>query len=212
MFGTMKKLFAVSAAVAVGGAMIAAGTLDQQAQKAEVGKPAPDFTLTDYQGKEHTLSSYTAQGNIVVLEWFGWDCPFVKKHYREDTQTFNNMISSWQGKNVVWLRINSADQKNPYGDVEKNLKAIKDYKITGPVLVDADGKVGKMYGAKRTPEMYVITADGILAYHGAIDNDSSARGPGNINYVKLAVEEILAGKPVTTPTTNAYGCSIKYVN
>lgn len=208
MLATMKRLMAVSAAVALGGTMIAAGAMDEK--KAEVGKPAPDFTLTDYQGKEHTISSYTAQGNVVVLEWFNQDCPFVKKHYNSDEDTMNAMVKAWEGQPVVWLRVNSADVKNPVGKAENVAKAVKDWNITTPILVDADGKVGKMYGAKRTPEMYVITADGILAYHGAIDNDRTARGPGDVNYVKQAVAEVLAGKPVSVPTTEAYGCSIKY--
>lgn len=210
MLNMMKRMMAVSAAVAVGGSMIAAGAMNDK--KAEVGQPAPDFTLTDYQGKEHTLSSYTAQGNVVVLEWFNHECPFVKKHYNHESDTMNTMVKSWEGQPVVWLRVNSADPKNAVGKAENVKKAIADWEITTPILVDADGKVGKMYGAKRTPEMYVITADGILAYHGAIDNDRTARGPGTTNYVAEAVRQVLAGEPVTTPTTEAYGCSVKYAN
>jgi|DeeseametaMP2916_FD_contig_51_355277_length_869_multi_3_in_0_out_0_1 peroxiredoxin len=210
MFEKMKRLMAVSAAVAVGGTMIAAGSAAPK--KAEVGQPAPDFTLTDYQGKEHTLSSYTAQGNIVVLEWFNHTCPFVKKHYNHEQDTMNAMVKSWEGKPVVWLRVNSAALDTSVGNAENVAKAVEDWNITTPILVDGDGKVGKMYGAKRTPEMYVITADGVLAYHGAIDNDRTARGPGDVNYVKQAVGEIMAGKPVSVPTTEAYGCSVKYAD
>jgi|TARA_R110000782_G_scaffold13976_3_gene40911 peroxiredoxin len=210
MFEKMKRVLGVSAAVAVGGTMIAAGVTADK--KAEVGKPAPDFTLTDYQGKEHTLSSYTAQGNIVVLEWFNHECPFVKKHYNHESDTMNAMVKAWEGKPVVWLRVNSATPTNPVGKAENVAKAVKEWDITTPILVDADGKVGKMYGAKRTPEMYVITPEGVLAYHGAIDNDRTARGPGDLNYVEQAVGEIVAGKPVSVPTTDAYGCSVKYAN
>lgn len=210
MLKTMKRMMAVSAAVALGGGMIAAGAMNEK--KAEVGQPAPDFTLTDYQGKEHTLSSYTAQGNVVVLEWFNYECPFVKKHYNHKSDTMNTMVKSWEGEPVVWLRVNSADPKNAVGKAENVKKAVEDWEITTPVLVDADGKVGKMYGAKRTPEMYVITAEGVLAYHGAIDNDRTARGPGTTNYVAQAVRQVLAGEAVTTPTTEAYGCSVKYAN
>lgn len=212
MFAAMKRMFAVSAAVAVGGAMIAAGTLDQQATKAEVGKPAPDFTLTDYQGKEHTLSSYTSKGYTVILEWFNHECPFVKKHYNNDADTFNAMVNAWANEQVVYLRVNSAAPSYTAGQKDHVMKAVQEWNITTPILVDADGKVGKMYGAKRTPEMYIITADGVLAYHGAIDNDSSARGPGSVNFVKQAMTEIRAGKAVSAPTTTAYGCSIKYAN
>lgn len=210
MFDTVKKLFAVSAAVAVGGALVAAGA--PNTQKAEVGKPAPDFTLVDMDGKEHTLSSYTAQGNVVVLEWFNHECPFVKKHYNHESDTMNSLVSAWEGKPVVWLRVNSAAVSTSSGKAENVKQAVTDWDISTPMLVDADGKVGKMYGAKRTPEMYVITSEGVLAYHGAIDNDNSARGPGSTNFVSQAVGEILAGKPVSQATTQAYGCSIKYAN
>ncbi len=210
MFNTAKKLFAVSAAVVVGGAMIAASVPDPL--KAEIGKAAPDFTLVDMDGKEHTLSSYTSKGNVVVLEWFNHECPFVKKHYNHESDTMNSLARSWEGKSVVWLRINSAAINTSSGKAENVRQAIADWNISTPMLVDANGKVGKAYGAKRTPEMYVITADGILAYHGAIDNDNTARGPGSTNYVSQAVGEVLAGKPVSQATTQAYGCSIKYAD
>ncbi|MEM9372016.1 MAG: redoxin domain-containing protein [Planctomycetota bacterium] len=206
-FGTMKRALFAATTVAIGGALIAAGNAEP---KATVGQPAPDFTLTDYQGNEHTLSSYTDKGHVVVLEWYSPECPFVKKHYRSDTQTMNNLINAWEGKPVTWLRINSASLDHKYGDRDVNLKSFEKFKITGPVLVDSSGKVGKMYGAKRTPEMYVIDTNGTLAYHGAIDNDRGASAAGDVNYIEKAVAEIIAGQPVTTPTTNAYGCSVKY--
>lgn len=209
MLSSMKKLLGVSACVAVGGAMIAAGAMKPAA---EVGKPAPDFTLTDYNGQEHTLSSYTGEGKVVVLEWFSPECPFVKKHYRDDTQTMNNLIKDWEGQQVVWLRVNSASTKNPAGDPAEVKSALEKFHVTGPVLIDSDGKVGKAYGAKHTPEMYVINKDGVLVYHGAIDNDRTARGPGDLNYVKEAVTATLAGQPVRVPTTEAYGCGVKYAN
>lgn len=208
-FGMIKRALFAATTVAVGGALIAAGNAEPQAA---VGKAAPDFTLTDYQGNEHTLSSYTDKGHIVVLEWYNPDCPFVKKHYREDTQTMNKLISAWEGKPVTWLRVNSGHAEHDTADRERNLESFEDFKITGPTLVDATGKVGKMYGAKRTPEMYVIDTNGTLVYHGAIDNDRGARDAGDVNYVEKAVTEVITGQPVSTPTTNAYGCSIKYAN
>ncbi|MCC5823097.1 MAG: redoxin domain-containing protein [Phycisphaerales bacterium] len=210
MFGPMKKLFAASAAVAVGGAMIAAGALDHH--KAEVGKPAPDFTLKDYNGKEHTLSSYIAQGNIVILEWFNHECPFVVKHYNHENDTFNAMIKEWEDQQVVYLRVNSAATSYTAGQKEHVMKAVENWNITTPILVDADGKVGRMYNAKRTPEMYIINTDGILVYHGAIDNDRSARSLGDVNYVRLAMQDLMAGRAVRTATTTAYGCTVKYGN
>lgn len=207
MFGSMKRALFATAAVAAGGAMIAAGAA---APTAEVGKPAPDFTLVDMDGKEHSLSSYTAQGKVVVLEWFSYECPFVKKHYNSDKDTMNSLVTAWEGQPVVWLRVNSHDPQSPVGNADKVREAIESWDITTPMLVDADGAVGKSYGAKRTPEMYVISADGVLVYHGAIDDDRTARGPGAKNYVEQAVTQTLAGEAVTTPTTEAYGCSIKY--
>lgn len=211
---TMKQWTLATAALGIGGGMIAAGAMsrDGSVEKAEVGKPAPGFTLTDYEGKEHTLGSYTEQGNVVVLEWFSYGCPFVKKHYREDTQTMNNLIASYEGKPVVWLRINSANADHPWGDADRNREAIGEFKIEGPVLIDADGAVGMAYGAKSTPEMYVINAEGVLVYHGALDNDRTARGPGDKNYVRLAVDQTLAGETVEIPTTEAYGCAVKYAD
>ncbi len=210
MIKSMKRLLSVSAAVALGGAMIAAGAADEK--KAQVGKPAPDFTLTDYDGQEHTLSSYLEQGNVVVLEWFNHHCPFVKKHYNHESDTMNALVDSWEGEPVVWLRVNSARPTDPMGRAEEVKKAIADWNITTPMLVDAEGKVGRMYGVLRTPEMMVIRPDGVLAYRGAIDNDNSARGPGDVNYVKLAVEAVRAGRPVETAQTESYGCSIKYAD
>lgn len=208
MMKHMRKLLAASAAVAMGGALIAAGA--PQAEKAQVGKPAPDFTLLDLDGKEHTLSSYTAQGNVVVLEWFNPLCPFVKKHYNHPSDTMNAMVKGWEGERVVYLRINSADPSTVTGNPETLRKGVQDFEITTPLLLDPTGVVGKRYGAKRTPEMYVITSEGVLAYHGAIDDDNTARAPGKTNYVKQAVDAVLAGKEVPTPTSTAYGCSIHY--
>lgn len=210
MFGTMKRALFAATTLAAGGALIATGTSGQA--PAQVGQPAPDFTLVDYDGNEHSLSTYTGQGNVVVLEWFSPACPFVKKHYRDDTQTMNKLIDSWEGQPVTWLRINSADPSHPYGDRDNNLEAFKKFGIDGPVLIDGDGKVGKAYGAKQTPEMYVISSEGVLVYHGAFDNDRTAKGPGDVNYVKDAVLATIAGNAVATSSTNAYGCGIKYAD
>jgi peroxiredoxin len=181
------------------------------APNAEVGAPAPDFTLTDLDGKEHTLSDYTDKGKTVVLMWFSPDCPFVVKHYdRENMQTFNTMKDEYAEKGVVFLAVNSAKAEHPYGKPERSRERAGEWDMNWPILMDPSGKVGKMYNAKRTPEMYVIDADGMLVYHGAIDNDSSGRGIGDVNYVEKALDETLAGETVTTPKTTAYGCTVKY--
>jgi peroxiredoxin len=200
-------LFAMGAALT--GAMVGAGSLEQ-AKPIEVGQQAPNFTLTDINGNKHTLSDYTAKGHTVVLEWFNPDCPFVKKHYRDDTGTMLKIQQDMKGEKVTWLLINSGKKGHSTTGVDRNKKAVDAWGITAPVLLDESGTVGTSYNAKRTPEMYIINAQGVLAYHGAIDNRSDAAAPGDVNYVRNALQQVLAGETVTTTTTKAYGCSVKY--
>ncbi|MHA7812277.1 MAG: thioredoxin family protein [Phycisphaerales bacterium] len=200
-------LFALSASVT--GAMMGAGTVDQN-KPAEVGAKAPDFTLVDINGDKHTLSDYTAKGHTVVLEWFNPDCPFVKKHYRDDTGTMLNIQQEMKDEKVTWLLVNSGREGHSTTGVERNTKAVNDWGITAPVLLDESGKVGMSYGAKRTPEMYIIDAQGTLRYHGAIDDRSDAAAPGKTNYVRNALQQVLAGETVSKTETKAYGCSVKY--
>ena len=194
--------------------MLGAGALETSAasavSQAKVGQMAPDFTLLDLEGNEHTLSEYTAKGQTVVLEWFSPLCPFVKKHYRDDTMTMVNIQKDLKGESVVWLRINSAKASHPAADLETNKKTAKKWDITTPILMDPDGDIGRMYKAKRTPEMYIIDSSGVLAYHGAIDNNSNASAAGDVNYVRDGLVQTLAGEEITTSTTKAYGCSVKY--
>jgi len=160
--------------------------------KAKVGDKAPDFTL---------------------LEWFAPDCPFVVKHYQDtDKSTVNNLIEEFSDKDVVFLAINSAHSGHPYGGKDRNMERMEEWKIEHPMLVDANGQVGKTYGARTTPHMYIIDTDGVLRYNGALDNDSSARGIGEVNYVRQALTEVLAGETVTAAETRPYGCSVKYAN
>lgn len=174
---------------------------------AALGALAPDFTLTDTDGTEHRLSDYIAAGNVVVLEWFNPDCPFVKKQH----ETTDNMLQTYQGatkhENVIWLAINSGGEgKQGYG-VERNAEARTSYKMAYPVLIDASGTVGRMYGAKTTPHMFVINEQGMLIYNGAIDNAQG--GDGKTNYVSDCMNGYFAGdyKPMET---KPYGCSVKY--
>ncbi len=199
-------LFAMSAAAS--GALMGAGA--ENAKPAQVGQKAPDFTLTDLDGAKHTLSQYTQEGKVVVLEWFSPECPFVKKHYREDTGTMLAIQEDMKDEPVVWLRINSARKGHPSTGVDTNKQAAQDWGITTPILLDESGKVGMSYGAKHTPEMYVIDKQGVLVYHGAIDNRRDAAMPGDVNYVRNALNEVLAGQTVSVPETKAYGCSVKY--
>lgn len=179
---------------------------DEQA-KAAVGSPAPNFTLTDLAGNQHELASY--KGKIVVLEWFNPDCPFVVKHHHHN-KTMKETYDAYKDKDVVWLAINSGAPGKQGNGVERNQRAVTEYGIEYPVLLDESGEVGHLYGATNTPHMFVIDAQGVLRYAGAIDDNRSARTPGETNYVRAALDAILAGQEVATPETRAYGCGVKY--
>jgi len=208
------QIFAgVIALVGLGAMMLGAGASEKKTElgsPAQVGQQAPDFTLVDLEGNKHTLAEYTAKGQTVVLEWFSPVCPFVKKHYREDTGTMLAIQEDLKDESVVWLRINSTKASHPAAGADLNKATAQKWGITTPILFDSKGSVGKAYGAKRTPEMYIINAQGILTYHGAIDNKPDAAAPGDVNYVRNALMETLAGETVTKSSSKAYGCSIKY--
>ncbi len=176
-----------------------------------VGSAAPDFSLTDAKGKPHSLAQY--KGKYVVLEWFNPECPFVKKHY--GSGNMQKLQEQYTSKGVAWLTIDS----NAPG-TEGNLSADAASKVTTgwktqqtALLLDPEGKAGRAYGAKNTPNMVVINPEGKIVYEGAIDSKATpnpADIPNSTNYVKVALDESLAGKPVTTSTTKPYGCSVKY--
>jgi peroxiredoxin len=175
---------------------------------AKVGSAAPEFTLVDTNGKSHNLADYTKAGKVVVLEWFNSECPYVKLHHEKQT-TMTDTAKKF-GDKVVWLAINSgAPGKQGHG---KDKAAIESWKISYPVLNDEKGNVGKLYGAKTTPHMFIVDSKGMLVYAGAIDNDpkNEMAKDKKINYVDQALTEILAGKPVSNPETKQYGCSVKY--
>jgi peroxiredoxin len=178
---------------------------------AVVGQPAPGFTLSDAKGARHTLSSY--KGKLVVLEWVNYDCPFVKKHY--DSGNMQKLQQAYAAKGVVWFSINSSapgKQGNFAPDVIQSMLAERKAASTA-YLIDADGTVGRAYGAKTTPHMFVIAASGTLVYAGGIDDRPStdqADIAGAKNYVQAALDEALAGKAVSVPTSTPYGCSVKY--
>lgn len=181
------------------------------AEAAKLGAPAPDFELTGLDGKTHKLSDH--KGKIVVLEWFNPECPFVKNSHTKGSliETAKNHTA----KGVVWLAINSgAEGKQGHGK-ETNEAGVKSFKLEHPVLLDESGKVGRMYGAKRTPHMYVIDKDGKLVYRGAIDNSPDGEGESPtggklINHVDAAIEDLTAGREVKVKETEAYGCGVKY--
>ena len=179
-----------------------------------VGQPAPDFSLTDLDGRAHKLSDY--RGKTVVLEWVNQECPFVVKHYDKSgnmpaTQKFA------QDQGVVWLSINSG-HPGAQGDFDK-AKVEAWMKKTGATpsayFRDQTGKVGKLYDARTTPHMFVINSDGVLVYAGGIDDIRSAN-PKDIgkatNFVKAALTDLKAGRDVAAKTSQPYGCSVKYAN
>jgi peroxiredoxin len=210
----VSAIAAVSAATSLSVALANQnGTSGQQQAGVTAGEKAPMFTLKDTEGKEHSLKDILAkeETKAVVVEWFNPDCPFVKKHH-DTAKTMQDLAKKYAEEGVVWVAINSGAQGLQGAGVDRNKKAIEDYKIAYPVLMDMDGKVGRQYGAKHTPEMYVISKDGTVVYHGAIDSDRSARTMGETNYVDQALRAHLAGESVETNRTLAYGCSVKYRN
>lgn len=177
----------------------------------EIGKPAPAFTLTDSNGNSHSLSDF--KGKFVVLEWVNFGCPFVKKFY--DSGEMQKLQAEHTGKDVVWLSICSSAEGKQGHHTSDELKAKLEsigFKGTG-YLIDADGKVGQTYGARTTPEMFVINPEGVLIYKGAIDDKpspNSADIASAKNFVATALGEATSGQPVTTAETKSYGCSVKY--
>ena len=192
-----------STLLAIAASMLAA-TLVHAA--VSVGQAAPDFKAKDTSGKEHSLSAY--KGKYVVLEWVNPDCPFVKKHY--DSANMQATQKAAEAKGAVWLSVSTG----PGGDASELAAWVKE-KGAAPTatLLDTDGKVGKAFGARTTPHMYVINPEGKLVYAGAIDNKPTANKADvkdETNYVTAALSEAMAGKPVSKASSEPYGCSVKY--
>src|ERR1700716_3583576 len=190
---------------------LSASTALFAADSPAVGTTAPDFSLTDSKGKTQTVSQY--KGKYVVLEWFNPECPFVKKHYGRDNM--QKLQREYTGKGVVWLTIDS-NAPGTEGNLtpEQAQKVMASWKTKQTaLLLDPESNVAKLYGAKNTPDMVVISPEGKIVYEGAIDSKASpnpADIPSSTNYVKSALDESLAGKTVSKPTTKPYGCSVKY--
>ncbi len=201
----MKRL-AVASALALSFSLATSAAL-----AASVGQPAPNFTAVDTNGKAVSLADF--KGKHVVLEWVNPGCPFVQKHYKPGNMQGTQKDATAKG--VVWLAISStapdaSDYKKP-ADLAGWMKTQN--AAATATLMDDDGKVGKAYGARTTPHMYIVNPAGTLVYAGAIDSNRSANPadiPAATNYIKQALAETLAGKPVTTASTQPYGCSVKY--
>jgi peroxiredoxin len=178
---------------------------------ATVGQPAPAFTITDTAGKTVSLSDF--KGKTVVLEWINPDCPFVQKHYNSANMQGTQKDAS--SKNVVWLAVNStARDHQDFKPPAAMAQWMQTQKATATAtLMDPDGKLGKAYGARTTPHMYVVDPAGTLVYAGGIDSKPSANPadiPSATNYVKAALADMAAGKPISNANTKPYGCSVKY--
>lgn len=178
-----------------------------------VGDAAPDFSVADLNGAMHKLSDY--RGRTVVLEWNNPDCPFVKKNY-EKSGHLPALQKAATADGVVWLILNSGapgKEGGDYTDAQLKTYLENNHAAATAYLPDHDGKVGRLYGAKTTPHLFVITATGRVAYQGAVDSIRSA-DPADLgratDYVKEALEAVKAGKPVTHASTEPYGCSVKY--
>jgi peroxiredoxin len=185
--------------------------LSAQLQAAKIDAPAPEFTLTGSRNQTVSLSDY--KGKLVVLEWTNNECPFVRKHY--ESGNMQKLQRDYTAKDVVWLSIVSSapgKQGHVTGDQAEELTKSRNAAPTA-VLLDPTGKVGQSYGAKTTPHMFIVDKEGVLRYAGGIDSIKST-DQADIktarNYVAQALDELLAGKPVSEPATAPYGCGVKY--
>jgi hypothetical protein len=206
-FPSFARLLAVSAAL---GLSFAASSRGARAA-ASVDKAAPAFSLPAADGKTVNLADY--KGKWVVLEWVNFECPFVGKQY--GSGNMQKLQKAYTAKGVAWISINSsAPGKEGHVDAATAAALIKQ-KGAAPTqfLMDGPGTVGRAYGAKTTPHMFVIDPRGTVLYNGAIDDHPSTDPsdvPNSKNYVAAALDEAMAGKPVTTPVTQPYGCGVKY--
>jgi peroxiredoxin len=197
----------------VAGAVFLVGAGSAHAEGAAVGTAAPEFTLSDAAGTPHALSDY--RGKFVVLEWFNNECPFVRKHY--DSGNMQMLQAAATAKGVVWLTIaSSAPGKQGHLTPQAATQVIQQRQAKQTaLLLDADGAVGRRYGAKTTPHVFIINPEGVMIYAGALDDHPSfdpADPPKATNYVRQALDEAMTGKPVSVASTRPYGCSVKYAD
>ena len=176
-----------------------------------IGTPAPLFSGQASDGKTYNLADY--KGKFVVLQWYNKDCPFIHKHY--DSGNMQKLQDTYGKKGVVWFEVisSAAGHEGYMTASQAQENRIKSATKSDATLLDPDGKIGLAYGAKTTPHMFVIDPKGILIYQGAIDDHNSADAddiPKSKNYVAAALDEAMAGKPVSTPSTHPYGCGVKY--
>jgi peroxiredoxin len=200
-------ILAAFAATALGCAYGLSPTDSARTAEVETGT-APAFSLPATNGKTVDLNSF--KGKYVVLEWTNNGCPYVRRHYGTGNM---QKLQAWaKEKDVVWLSIvSSGPGKQGHVSPEEGAELVKAQRIQSAFyLLDSDGKVGKAYGAKTSPHMFVIDPKGAIIYNGAIDDQPNGDAKTANNYVRAALEEAMAGKPVSVPTSQPYGCGIKY--
>ena len=184
---------------------------EARAAGAEAGKAAPDFSFTDIEGSSVKLSDFA--GKYVVIEWFNHGCPFTEKHYKSDKM--QDLQRKYTEAGVVWIAVNStSDTHSDYKDAAITRKEAESYGASATYIVlDPSGEIGKLYGAKTTPDIFIVDPQGKIIYKGAADSINST-DTGDIakaeNYIDTALTEAMSGKPVSTPETKPYGCSVKY--
>lgn len=209
MIVTKRSTIALVTAAALAGFGVPA--FAQGAPAPAIGKPVPDFTAKDADGKTVSLADY--KGKTVVLEWTNDECPFVRKHY--GGQSMQALQKKWTSKGIVWLTmVSSPPGEQGYADGPKanKLTAERGAAPTA-VILDPKGDIGRSFKAQTTPHMYIVKSDGTLAYMGGIDDKPSAKVEdlkGAKNYVDSALTEIADGKSVSVPTSRPYGCSVKF--
>lgn len=209
-----RRHLSLAAGMAAAVALTAGALIASTAEAAPAtGLAAPDFSGVTSAGETISLSDFA--GKTVVLEWTNDGCPFVQKHYTSPPSNMQTLQKSAAADDVVWISvISSAPGKQGFADGAR-ADALTAERGAAPahVVLDPDGTIGKLYGAKTTPHMFVISADGALAYDGAIDSKATAKVSDiatATNYVTAALADIEAGKPVATPVSKPYGCSVKY--
>lgn len=172
-----------------------------------VGQAAPDFKLMNHNGEPVSLSGL--KGKPVVLVWFNMECPFVVYHYKDGRSTINDLVANYAEKGVTVLGINSTHNHS----VEANKATAEKFSVKHAILDDSSGEVGRLYKATRTPEVFIVDAEGKIVYHGALDNAPNGRMPADatyVNFVANALDELLADKPITVSSNKPYGCTVKF--
>ena len=201
----------LSIAILISVFIISWSSQDSQAAKLVTGAEAPDFEYTDIEGNTGRLSDL--RGKYVIVEWFNHGCPFVAKHY--NSKKMQSLQSEYTGNDVVWIAVNStSDVHGDYRNPEQTKNDASEHGTSAThIVIDEQGEIGKLYGAKTTPHIFIVNPEGTLIYQGAADDIKSTDTEDiakATNYIDLAMTEALTPKELTNPETKPYGCSVKY--